>query len=90
MGRRRVLPHVDHIFDTVVNVPLTCLQGGGVRLADDRLKEARLTLINHKVSRGKLLAPENLALHHPLSIPHADALVGLRGASKRLEDWDLC
>jgi hypothetical protein len=64
------MPHVDHIFDTVINVPLARFQCGGVRIADDCLKEARLTLINHEVSRGPLLAPENLALEHPVSIAH--------------------
>jgi hypothetical protein len=28
MRRRRVLPHVDHIFDTVIKVPLARFQGG--------------------------------------------------------------
>jgi hypothetical protein len=40
-----------------------------VRLADHCLGEAPLTLINHEVSPGPLLAPENLALQHPFSIP---------------------
>jgi hypothetical protein len=76
--RRGVLPHVDHIFGTVINVPLARFQGGSVRLTDDCLKEARLTLINHEVSHRPLLAPENLALQHPLSIPHrTDAPAGL-------------
>jgi len=49
-----------------------------VRLADHRLGEAPLTLINHEVSAGPLLAPENLALQHPFSIPlDADAPFGL-------------
>ena len=78
--RRRVLPHVDHILDTVINVPLACFQGSGVRLADHCLGEAPLTLINHEVSPGPLLAPENLALQHPFSIPlYADAPFGLWG-----------
>jgi hypothetical protein len=77
---RRVLPYIDHILDTVINVPLASFQGSGVRLADHRLKEAPLTLINHEVSRGLLLAPKNLALQHPLSIPHcADSPCGLTG-----------
>ena len=63
------MPHVDHILDTVINVWLARFQGGGVRLADHRLGEAPLTLINHEVSAGLLLAPENLALQHPFSIP---------------------
>jgi hypothetical protein len=76
--RRRVLPHVDHILGTVINVPLACFQGGGVRLADHCLGEAPLTLINHEVSPGPLLAPENLALQHAFSIPlYADAPFGL-------------
>jgi hypothetical protein len=38
-----------------------------------------LSLINDEVSRGPLLAPEYLALQHPVSIPQrADASVGLR------------
>ena len=64
------MPHVDHVLDAVINVPLARSQCGGVHIADHRLKEARLTLINHEVSRGPLLAPENLALEHPVSIPH--------------------
>ena len=72
------MPHVDYILDTVINVPLARFQGGGVRLADHRLGEAPLTLINHEVSAGPLLAPENLALQHPFSIPlDADAPFGL-------------
>jgi hypothetical protein len=75
---RRVLPHVDHILDAVINVPLARFQGGGMRLADHCLEEAPLTLINHEVPRGPLLAPKNLALQHPLSISHhPDAPVGL-------------
>jgi hypothetical protein len=66
--RRRVLSDVDHVLDAVIDVPLARFQRGGVRLADHCLGEARLTLINHEVSRGPLLAPENLALQHPLSI----------------------
>ena len=62
------MPHVDHILDTVINVPLARFQGGGVRLADHRLGEAPLTLINHEVSAGPLLAPENLALQHLLAL----------------------
>jgi hypothetical protein len=55
-----------------------------VRLADHCLGEAPLTLINHEVSSGPLLAPENLALQHPFSIPlYADALLALRIAMKR-------
>jgi hypothetical protein len=68
-GAGRVLPHIDHIFDAVVNVPLAGFQCGRVHLANDCLKEAQLTLINHEVSRGPLLAPEYLALQHRLSIP---------------------
>ena len=35
-------------------------------------------MINHEVSSGPLLAPENLALQHPFSIPlYADAPFGL-------------
>jgi len=67
---RRVLPHVDHILGVVVNVPLARFQGGGVGLADQCLEEAPLTLIDHEVSRGPLLAPKHLALQHPLSIPY--------------------
>ena len=75
---RRVLPHVDHILDTVIDVPLAGFQCGCVRLANDCLKEAPLALINHEVSGGPLLAPEYLALQHRLSIPHyADAPIGL-------------
>jgi hypothetical protein len=49
-----------------------------VRLADHCLEEATLILINHEVSRGPLLAPNDLALQHPLSISqHPDADVGL-------------
>jgi hypothetical protein len=66
--RRRVLSDVDHVLDAVIDVPLARFQRGGMRLADHCLREARLTLINHEVSRGPLLAPENLALQHPLSI----------------------
>ena len=65
---RRVLSDVDHVLDAVIDVPLARFQRGGMRLADHCLGEARLTLINHEVSRGPLLAPENLALQHPLSI----------------------
>jgi hypothetical protein len=76
--RRRVPPHVDHILDTVIDVPLARLQCGGVRLTDHCLGEARLTLINHEVSRGPLLTPENLALQHTLSVPHSQMhLLGL-------------
>jgi hypothetical protein len=75
---RRVLPHVDHILDTVVDVSLSRFQCGCVRLANDCLKEAPLALINHEVSGGPLLAPEYLALQHRLSIPHyAVAPIGL-------------
>jgi hypothetical protein len=75
---RRVLPHVDHILDTVIDVPLAGFQCGCVRLANDCLKEAPLALVNHEVSGGPLLAPEYLALQHRLSIPHyADASIGL-------------
>jgi hypothetical protein len=69
----RVLPHVDHIFDTVIEV----------RLTHHCLEEAAFTLINHEISRGPLLASENLALLHPLSIPHcADAPVALEDGDK--------
>jgi len=32
---RRILTHIDNVLDAVIDVPLTCLQGGGMRLADD-------------------------------------------------------
>ena len=49
-----------------------------MRLADQCLEQAPLTLINHKISRGPLLAAKYLALQHPLSIPHhPDAAAGL-------------
>jgi hypothetical protein len=90
--RRRVLPHVDHILDTVINVPLARFQGDGVRLADHCLEEARqcpLTLINHEVSPGPLLAPENLALQHPFSIPlYADAPFGLGDGDEARDTQD--
>jgi hypothetical protein len=55
-----------------------------VRLADHCLGEATLTLINHEVSPGPLLAPENLALQHPFSIPlYADAPLALGMVMKR-------
>ena len=55
-----------------------------MRLADDCLGEAPLTLINHEVSPGPLLAPENLALQHPFSIPlQAGAPFGFGMAVKR-------
>jgi hypothetical protein len=41
-------------------------------------------LINHEVSPGPLLAPENLALQHPFSIPlYADAPLALGMVMKR-------
>src|SRR4029450_2170115 len=67
---RRVPPHVDHILDAVINIPLARFQSGGVRLADHCLEEASLTLINHEISRGPLLATKDLALQHPVSISH--------------------
>ena len=75
--RRRVLTHVDDVLHAVVDVPLACLQGSGVCLADHRLSEAPLLLIHHEVPRGPLLTPENLALQHILSLPHYAMLSGL-------------
>ena len=69
--RRRVLAHVDHVLDTVIEVPLARFKGGGVRLADHCLGETPLILINHEVSGGPFLTPENLALQHSLSVPHS-------------------
>jgi hypothetical protein len=66
---RRVLSHVDHILSAVVDISCAGLQRGGVRVADNCLVEARLSLINDEVSRGALLAPENLALKHAHSMP---------------------
>ena len=66
---RRILTHVDNVLYAVVDVPLTCFQGGGVHLADHGLGKSPVSLIDHEVSRGRLLAPENLALQHLLSIP---------------------
>jgi hypothetical protein len=55
-----------------------------VGLANHCLGEAPLTLINHEVSPGPLLAPENLALQHPFSIPlEEDAPFGLGEVMKR-------
>jgi hypothetical protein len=65
------LAHVDHILDSVIDVPLARFKGGGVRLADHRLGETPLILINYEVSRGPFLTPENLALQHSLSVPHS-------------------
>ena len=67
--RRRVLSHVDHILNAVVDVWPPGLQRGGMRVAHHCLVEARLCLINDEVSRGPLLAPENLALNHADSMP---------------------
>ena len=61
---RRILTHIDNVLDAVIDVPLTCLQGGGMRLADDGLGKSPLSFIDHKVSSGRLLAPQNLALEH--------------------------
>src|SRR4249920_1311135 len=61
---RRILTHVYNVLDAVVDVPLTCLQCGGVRLADRGLDESPLSFIDHEVSCGWLLAPQNLALEH--------------------------
>ena len=83
--RRRVLSDVDHVLDAVIDVPLACFQRGGVRLADHCLGEARLTLINHEVSRGPLLAPENLALQHPLSISDSQMNLLASGWQCRLQ-----
>jgi hypothetical protein len=64
VSRRGVLSHIDHVFSAVIDVSLAGLQGGGVRLANHCLVEARLTLLNYEVSRGSLLAAEDLALKH--------------------------
>jgi hypothetical protein len=83
--RRRVLSDVDHVLDAVIDIPLARFQRGGVRLADHCLGEARLTLINHEVSRGPLLAPENLALQHPVSISDSQMKLLASGWRCRLQ-----
>jgi hypothetical protein len=40
-----------------------------VRLAHQCFGKSPVSFIDHEVSRGRLLAPENLALQHLLSIP---------------------
>ena len=65
------MAHVNHILDSVIDVPLARFKGGGVRLTDHRLGETPLILINYEVSRGPFLTPENLALQHSPSVPHS-------------------
>jgi hypothetical protein len=44
-----------------------------MRLANHCLVEARLALLNYEVSRGSLLAAEDLALKHGHSMPPSAA-----------------
>src|SRR5918997_1599793 len=63
---RCVLVHVDDVLHTVVGIRPARLQCGCVYLADGRLVQAAFTLVDNEVSRRWLLAPENLALKHPI------------------------